>query len=65
VERRDIILGPLVALGAVVVGLAARRRSWLLAGVGVVAMVADQRLPLARRFNLTLIDRLAPPPPAE
>jgi hypothetical protein len=65
VERRDIILGPLFALGAVVVGLAARRRSWLLAGVGVAAMVADQRLPLARRFNLTLIDRLAPPPPAE
>ena len=63
--ERDIILGPLFALGVVVVGVAARRRSWLLAGIGVAAMVADQRLPLARRLNLALVDRVASPPTAE
>jgi hypothetical protein len=49
----------------VLVGVAARRRSWLLAGVGVAAMVADQRLPLAGRLNRALVDRLYPPPTAE
>jgi hypothetical protein len=49
--ERDITLGPFFTLGAVLVGVAARRRSWLLAGVGVAAIVADQRLPLARRLK--------------
>jgi hypothetical protein len=35
----------------VLVGVTARRRSWLLAGVGVAAIVADQQLPLARRLK--------------
>ena len=42
------MLGPFFTLG-VLVGVAPRRRSFLLAGVGMAAMVADQRLPLARR----------------
>jgi hypothetical protein len=49
--ERDITLGPFFTLGAVLVGVAARRRSWLLAGVGVAAIVADQRLPFARRLK--------------
>jgi len=49
--ERDITLGPFFTLGAVLVGVAARRRSWLLAGVGVAAIVADQQLPLARRLK--------------
>jgi hypothetical protein len=63
--ERDVILGPLFTLGAVLVVVAARRRSWLLAGVGVTAMVADQRLPLARHLNRALVDRLYSPPTAE
>jgi hypothetical protein len=49
--ERDVSLGPFFTLGVVLVGVAARRRSWLLAGVGVAAIVADQRLPLARRLK--------------
>lgn len=49
--ERDITLGPFFTLGIVLVAVAARRRSWLLAGVGVVSIVADQRLPFARRFK--------------
>jgi hypothetical protein len=49
--ERDISLGPFFTLGVVLVGVAARRRSLLLAGVGVAAIVADQRLPLARRLK--------------
>ena len=49
--ERDITLGPFFTLGVVLVGVAARRRSWLLAGVGVAAIVADQRLPFARRLK--------------
>jgi len=63
--ERDVIVGPLLTLGAVLVVVAARRRSWLRAGVGVTAMVADQRLPLARRLNRALADRLYSPPTAE
>jgi hypothetical protein len=47
--ERDITLGPFFTLGVVLVGVAARRRSWLLAGVGMASIVADQRLPFARR----------------
>jgi hypothetical protein len=49
--ERDITLGPFFTLGAVLVGVAVRRRSWLLAGAGVAAIVADQRLPFARRLK--------------
>jgi hypothetical protein len=49
--KRDITLGPFFTLGAVLVGVAARRRSWLLAAVGAASIVADQRLPLARRLK--------------
>jgi hypothetical protein len=63
--ERDVTLGPLLTVGAVLVVIAARRRSWLLAGVGVTAMIADQRLPLARRLNRALADRLYSPPTAE
>jgi hypothetical protein len=49
--KRDITLGPFFTLGAVLVGVAARRRSALLAAVGVASIVADQRLPLARRLK--------------
>jgi len=63
--ERDLILGPLFTLGGVLVAVAARRRLWLLAGVGVAAMVADQRLPAARRLNRALVDRLASAPTPE
>ena len=49
--ERDITLGPFFTVGAVLLGVAARRRSWFLAGVGVAAIVADQRLPFARRLK--------------
>jgi hypothetical protein len=49
--ERDITLGPFFTLGAVLVGVAVRRRSWLLATVGVASIVADQRLPFARRLK--------------
>jgi hypothetical protein len=49
--ERDITLGPFFTLGVVLVVVAARRRSWFLAGVGVAAIVADQRLPFARRLK--------------
>ncbi len=54
VVERDITLGPFFTLGVVLVGVAARRRSWLLAAVGVAAIVADQRLPFARRLKESL-----------
>ena len=49
--ERDLTLGPFFTLGVVLVGVAARRRSWFLAGVGVAAIVADQRLPFARSLK--------------
>ena len=49
--ERDISLGPFFTLGALLLGVAARRRSWFLAGAGVAAIVADQRLPFARRLK--------------
>ena len=49
--ERDITLGPFFTVGAVLLGVAARRRSWFLAGAGVAAIVADQRLPFARRLK--------------
>jgi hypothetical protein len=49
--ERDITLGPFFTLGVLLVGVGARRRSWFLAGVGAAAIVADQRLPFARRLK--------------
>jgi hypothetical protein len=49
--ERDITFGPFFTLGAVLLGVGVRRRSWFLAGVGVSAIVADQRLPFARRLK--------------
>jgi hypothetical protein len=54
--ERDITLGPFFTLGVVLVGVAARRRSWLLAGIGVAAIVADQQLPFARRLKESIRD---------
>jgi hypothetical protein len=53
-ERSDVVLGPLFTLGAMLVGLGARRRSWRLAGVGLAAIVADQRLQAAQRLKKAL-----------
>ena len=52
--ERDITLGPFFTLGALLLGVAARRRSWFLAGAGVAAIVADQRLPFARRLKASI-----------
>jgi hypothetical protein len=49
--ERDIALGPFFTLGLVLLGAAVGRRSWVLAGAGVAAIVADQRLPFARRLK--------------
>jgi hypothetical protein len=48
--RRDIVLGPLFTLGAVMAGLGLVRRSLPLAGAGMAAMIADQRLPAVQRL---------------
>ncbi len=54
--ERDVSLGPFFALGVVLLGLAARRRSLPLAGVGAAAIVADQRLPFAVRLKQRIIE---------
>jgi hypothetical protein len=53
--RNDVVLGPFFTLGAVLLGLGLVKRSLPLAGVGVAAMVADQRLPIAQRLKNALI----------
>jgi hypothetical protein len=50
VEERKIVLGPVFTLGLVLLGAGVVRRSWPLAGLGAVAIVADQKLPLGRRL---------------
>jgi hypothetical protein len=55
-----IVLGPLFTVGAVLVGIGARRRSLPLVAAGVVAIVADHRLPAPRRLK----DRLQSAPAA-
>jgi hypothetical protein len=55
--ERDITLGPFFTLGAVLIGVALRRRSWLLAGIGAAAVVADQRLPFSRRLKASIRER--------
>jgi hypothetical protein len=55
VERSDVVLGPLFTLGAVLVAVGLRRRSPSLAAVGALAIVADQRLPLAQRLKDALL----------
>jgi len=52
--RKDIVLGPLFTLGAVLVGLGLLRRSLPLTGAGIAAIVADQRLPAAQRLKNAL-----------
>jgi hypothetical protein len=47
----DVVLGPLATVGAALFGLGVLRRSWKLAAAGAVAIVADQRLPAARRLK--------------
>ena len=51
VERSDVVLGPLFTVGAVLVGLGVLRRSLPLVGAGIAGIVADQRLPAARRLK--------------
>jgi hypothetical protein len=50
VRTPDVVLGPLATVGGVLLGLALFRRSWKLATTGV-AVVADPRLPAARRLK--------------
>jgi hypothetical protein len=50
-DRSDVTLGPLATVGGVMLALALLRRSWRLAAIGVAAVVADQRLPVSRRFK--------------
>jgi hypothetical protein len=52
--RSDTVLGPLFTVGAALLGLGLVRRSLPLAVAGIVAMVADQRLPAAQRLNNAL-----------
>lgn len=51
VERSDVVLGPLFTLGAVLLGVGVLRRSLPLVGAGIAGIVADQRLPAARRLK--------------
>jgi hypothetical protein len=50
--RSDTVLGPLFAVGAVLLRLV--RRSLTLAGGGIAAAAADQRLPAAQRLKNAL-----------
>jgi hypothetical protein len=52
--KRDVFLGPLFALGAVLVVVGVRRRSRFLGSAGVAAIAADQKLPAAQRLNRRL-----------
>ena len=64
--ERDVSLGPFFRLGVVLIAVAARRRSWSLAGFGVAAIVADQRLPFAVRLKeriMSLADKSIPKVP--
>jgi len=51
VKRAEVVLGPLATGGAALLGLSLLRRSWKLAVAGAAAIVADQRLPTARRLK--------------
>jgi hypothetical protein len=51
VERSDVVLGPLFTVGALLVGIGVIRRSLPLVGAGIAGIVADQRLPAARRLT--------------
>jgi hypothetical protein len=50
-KRAEVVLGPLATAGAGLLGLSLLRRSWKLAVAGTAAIVADQRLPAARRLK--------------
>jgi hypothetical protein len=52
VERSTkLVLGPLFTIGVALVGIGAVRRSLRLIAAGAAAIVADQRLPAARRLK--------------
>jgi hypothetical protein len=51
VERSDFVLGPFFTVGALLVGIGVIRRSRFLVGAGIAGIVADQRLPAARRLK--------------
>ena len=55
----DVTLGPLFTLGAVLLGIGALKRSSALVVVGVVAIVADQRLPASQRLKDRIRERVA------
>ena len=50
-RSKDVTLGPLFTLGAVLVGFGAIRRSLPLVAAGAAAIVADQRLPASQRLK--------------
>ena len=54
----DVTLGPLFTLGAVLVGIGAVKRSLALVATGVVAIVADQRLPASQRLKDRIRERV-------
>ena len=54
----DVTLGPLFTLGAVLVGIGALKRSPVLVAAGLVALVADQRLPASRRLKDRIRERV-------
>jgi hypothetical protein len=52
VERtKKVVLGPLFTVGAVLAGVGAIKRSLPLVAAGAVAILADQRLPVAQRLK--------------
>jgi hypothetical protein len=51
VKRSDLVLGPLATIGGGLIGPGFVRPSWKLAAAGAAAIVADRRLPAARRLK--------------
>jgi hypothetical protein len=54
------MLGPFFTLGVVLIGAGIVRGSVPLAGLGAAAIVADQKLPLARRLNSAIREAIEP-----
>jgi hypothetical protein len=54
VERSEVVLGPLFTIGVALVVIGLLRRSAPTAVAGALAIVADQRLPLAQRLKVAL-----------
>jgi hypothetical protein len=57
--EQDVFLGPLFTLGAVLLGLGLRRRSWFLGAAGIAAIAVDQKLPAGQRLNRRLSKALS------